>query len=251
MENETINIRPPVWAIFCVVVVAGCFYLAGQYIQKQDLAPITITVTGEGKASAAPDLAELNLGVDTGRQATANEAMASLKKSMDAVLAAVKGAGVADKDISTQNFYLSPVYDYTTNGQVPKGFQATESLDVKVRNLDKVSDVLGAATAAGANQAGNVNFTIDDPETVKGDARQKAIAQAQDKAAILAKNLGKSLGRMRAFSEGGGVVPPIMYDKAMAVGMGGGGVAPEAVSAPLPSGEQDVTVDVSITYELR
>ncbi len=249
MDSQTINVRPPVGALLAAGAVAGCFFLGGKYIEKQNLDPITITVSGEGKTTAAPDLAMLSLGVQTGRQTSAGQAMTVLKKNMDAVMAALKKAGVEDKDISTENFYLSPAYDWTTGGQIPKGFEANQSLRVKVRNLDKVSDVLGAATAAGANQAGSISFTIDDPEQVRGEARAKAIEQAKAKAEILAKNLGKSLGKMRGFVEGGAAVPPMMYDRmTMAAGVGGGA---EAQATPLPAGEQDVVVGVSLTYELR
>ena len=246
MESQTITVRPPVWALFIAVLLGGLFYVSGKYIEKKDMTPVTISVTGEGKASVSPDLARLSLGVQTGRQPTSAQAMSVLKKNMDAVIAAVKKLGIEDKDISTENFYLSPAYDYTAGGQVPKGFEATESVNVKVRDLDKAGDVLGAATAAGANQAGGIQFTIDNPEIVRADARQKAVTQAQEKAQLLAKSLGMRLGRMKGFVEGGAAMPPIMYDKAMTMGMGGGA----AESVPLPSGEQEVTVDVTLMYEL-
>ncbi len=249
MESETVVVRPPVWAVFTIVIIGGLFFLGGKYIEKKDLTPLTISVTGEGKASGVPDLAMLSLGMQTGRQNTAKDAMALLTKNMNAVIDAVKKAGVDEKDISTQNFSLNPAYDYTPTGMVPKGFEASQSLEIKVRDLDKASDVLSAATAAGANQAGGVQFTIDNPEKVRAEAREKAVKQAQEKAELLAKNLGKSLGRMRGFSEGGVYAPPMMYDKAMSVmGMGGGG---EAQAMPLPAGEQEVQAQVTLTYELR
>lgn len=245
METQTINVRPPIWALLAAVALGGLFYLSGKLIEKKYVEPITISVTGEGKVPASPDLAMLSLGVQTGRQPTSKAAMDVLKRNMDAVIAAVKKAGVEDKDITTENFYLNPAYDYTPTGQVPKGFEATESLRIKVRNLDKASEILGAGTAAGANQAGGIQFTIDDPEKVRSEARQKAVEQAKEKAQLMAESLGMKLGRMRGFVEGGAAVPPIMYDRAM--GMGGGG----AESVQLMPGEQDIYSQVTITYELR
>lgn len=247
--DSTINVRPPIWALMVAVALGGMFYVGGKYIEKKNLDPITVTVSGEGKVSASPDLAMLSLGVQTGRQPTSEAAMTMLKKNMDAIIAAVKKAGVEEKDISTENFWLNPAYDWTDKGQVPRGFEANQSIRVKVRNLDKASEILGAATAAGANQAGGIQFTIDDPEKLKAEAREKAIAQAKEKAEILAKNLGKSLGRMRGFVEGGAAIPPMMmYDRAM-MGMGGGSA--ESAAVPLPAGEQEIATQVSLTYELN
>lgn len=247
--DSTINVRPPIWALMLAVTLGGMFYIGGKYVEKKNLDPITITVSGEGKVAASPDLAMLSLGVQTGRQPSSEAAMQMLKKNMDAIIAAVKKAGVDPKDISTENFWLNPAYDWTDKGQVPRGFEANQSIRVKVRNLDKASEILGAATAAGANQAGGIQFTIDDPEKLRAEAREKAIEQAKQKAEVLAANLGKSLGRMRGFVEGGAAVPPMMmYDRALMTG--GGGMA-EASAVPLPAGEQDISMEVSITYELK
>ena len=247
--DSTINVRPPIWALMVAVALGGMFYIGGKYVEKRNIDPITITVSGEGKVAASPDLAMLSLGVQTGRQPTSEAAMTMLKKNMDAIIAAVKKAGVDDKDISTENFWLNPAYDWTDKGQVPRGFEANQSIRVKVRNLDKASEILGAATAAGANQAGGIQFTIDEPEKLRGEAREKAIAQAKEKAELLAKNLGMTLGNMRGFVEGGASMPPMMYDRAMAVGMGGG--MSEASAVPLPAGEQEINMQVSLTYELN
>lgn len=252
MDEQTINVRPPVWALIAAVVIGGGFYLAGKNIEKQPALPSTgtITVSGEGKVSVVPDIAELNFGVQTGRMSTAKDAMKKLSDSMTKIYDAVKKSGVDEKDIKTASFYLNPIYDYTTGGQVFRGFEASQSLTVKVRDLDKVSDVLGAATGAGANQAGGVNFTVDKPEAKQAEARAMAITQAKEKAEELAKQLGVHLGDISGFSEGGnGYMPPIMMMKNEAYGRGG--AADVAQSIPLPAGEQDVQVTVSITYELE
>lgn len=251
MADSTINVRPPVWALIVAVAVGGSFYLSGKHleVQHRNDQPSTITVSGDGKAFAIPDIAQLNVGVQTGRQATANAAMTKLKKSMDAVIAAVKAQGIEDKDITTQSFWLNPVYDYSNGTQIARGFEAGQSLMVKVRDLDKASDVLGAATAAGANQAGGVQFSVDKPDDVQAAARAEAIKKTQDKAQVLARQLGVRLGKVLNFSEGygGGYPVPMYYDKAM---MGVGGGAMEAQSVQLPVGQQEVNVNVSITYEL-
>ncbi len=233
------------------VIVGGLFFLRGKNLEAGRIADpnlATISVSGEGKVAGAPDVALLSLGVQTGRQSTSKAANDLLAKNMNAVLDAIKKAGVAEKDISTQYVSLDPVYNYTTGTQTITGYQAAQSLQVKVRDLDKASDVLSAATAAGANQAGGVQFVIDEPEELRAQARAEAIAQAKEKAQALADQLGMRLGKIRGFNEeGNGYYPPMPYGRGV-----GGAMAMDAAesSIPLPSGEQDVTVMVNITYEL-
>lgn len=248
MDTQTLLLRPPVWALLLAVLIGGGFYLGGKTIEAQDHTLTTISVSGEGKVTAPPDIAELVFGVQTGRQDSAKTAMQLLTQNMTKVIDAVKASGVAEKDIATEQFSLNPEYDWTDGKQVSRGFQAMETLRVKVRDLDKVSDVLGSATNAGANQAGSVSFTMDDPEVLRAQAREKAIAQAQGKALKLAGDLGLRLGKIKGFSEGGVTPPMPLYRSEMAVSadMGGGGTG-----VPLPSGQQDVTAQVTITYELR
>ena len=193
-----------------------------------------------------PDIASLSFGVTTGRRVSAKDAMTVLSRQMNAVFDAVKKEGIEQKDFTTEQFSLSPVYDWSNNRQTIIGYEASQSLRVKVRDLDKVPDVLSAATNAGANQAGSVNFTIDDPEKAQAEAREEAIENAKEKAQVLARQLGLHLGRITSFNEnGGGYNPPMpMYSRAENMAADG------AQALPMPSGEQDVNVTVSITYEL-
>ncbi len=249
MANES---STPVWVILTAVAIGGVFYIGGKNIEASPEPPqyASITVSGDGRAFASPDIAQINVGVQTGRQATASAAMEKLKTSMDAVIAAVKAQGIDEKDIKTQSFWLNPVYDYANGRQIPQGFEASQSLSIKVRDLDKTSDVLGAATNAGANQAGGVTFTVDDPDAKQAEARQEAIKEAQQKAQILAQQLGVKLGKILNFSEGYGGYPTPMYYGREAYGIGGAMDA-AAQSVPLPVGEQEVNINVSITYELE
>jgi uncharacterized protein len=252
MPNDPIYKSSAAMTIIAVAI-GGAFYLAGKNIEANDDPSDsgTITVSGDGKAFATPDIAQLSVGMQTGRQPTAAAAMENLKKTMDAVIAAVKAQGIEEKDIRSESFYLNPAYDYSTGRMIPRGFEATQSLSIKVRDLDKVSDVLGAATNAGANQAGNVVFTVDDPEAKRAEARQEAIEEAKKKAKMLADELGVSLGDIVSFSEGYGGYPVPMYYGREALGVGGGDAdMAKNQAVQLPVGEQQVDISVSITYEI-
>lgn len=250
-DSRTLSVQPPLWmpaVVLLAVAIGGGFYVYGKKLETRYGEPTTISVTGEGKATATPDIAQLSFGITVQRQPTAKAAMDQLGKGMQAVLDAVKKAGVPEKDIKTESLALNPAYDWRDGQQTMRGFDASQSLRVKIRDLDKVSDVLAAATNAGANQAGGVQFTVDDPEKARATARQEAIDQAQEKAATLARQLGMHLGKLKGFSEGGGgMPPPIMYARDAMMEKAMGGVTP----TPIPAGEEEVNVQVMLTYELK
>lgn len=236
--------------LILVAVILGGSFVLGKKIETRNLDQFTITVSGEGKVMATPDIAELNFGVQTGRVKTSEEAMNILGEKMTAVVDAIKAQGVDEKDIKTQSLSLNPSYDWDEGKRIDQGFEASQNVRVKIRNTDNASKVLTAATSAGANQAGNVSFTIDEPEVLQDQARSKAIEDGQKKAADLAQQLGKKLGKLRGFNEGGGM-PYAVMEKAMAYGRGGGGDMEGMAMPPVPTGEQEIRVNVSLTFELK
>lgn len=246
-SSHNVFLRPPLWLPILVAAIVGGSYMYGKTIETRGLDQITISVQGEGKVNAIPDIAQLNFGVQTGRQRTAAAAMKMLSEKMNAVFEAVKALGVEEKDITTTGLSLFPSYDWKGGTRLDQGFEASQNLTVRVRDLEKISDVLDAAVRAGANQAGGVSFTIDDPSHLHEEARKMAIADAKEKAQVLAAQLGVTLGEFKGYWEEGGV-PPVMpmMERSMAVGMGGGGYEP----TPIPAGEQEIRVVVSVTYEV-
>lgn len=240
--------------IFIAVVIAGLFYVGGQYVASQPqrveqevAANREITVSGEGKVTATPDVALVVLGVTTGPQTTAEAATDLLAQRFAAVVAAVKAEGVEEDDIKTTNLSINPVYDFTTDRQTIRGFEASESIEVKVRDVDKVGAVVSRATQEGVNQAGGIQFVIDDPEDLQRQARAEAIADAKKNADALVRELGVNLGRVKAFSAGGAVPPPMPFyttAELKAADARGGDLT-------VPSGTNEVSAQVQVTYELR
>ncbi len=244
------RLMKPLWG---VALLAGAVYLAlmarnaakeYDYIGRPEAARDTIAISAEGKITAVPDIASISVGVMTEKKTVADAQKENTGK-MNAIIAKIKEFGVAAEDIKTTNYSIYPQYDWIDNRQVERGFQVTQNVDVKVRDLSKIGDVLAAVGELGANQVGGVNFTIDDPEELRQQARLKGLEAAKMKAQALAEAAGVKLGKVVGFSESEGYVPPVYYRDA-AMGYGGGGAAPN-----VQSGSQDVVVNVSVIYEIQ
>lgn len=240
--------------LLAAIVVGGLFYVGGQYVASQPqrveqevTANREITVAGHGKVLATPTVAQLTLGVTTGPQATAEAAMDLLARRFAAVVEAVRAEGVEKDDIKTTNLSVNPVYDFRDGQQALRGYEATESIEVKIRDLDKTGAVVSRATQEGVNQVGGIQFVIDDPEDLQREAEKEAIADAKKNAQALAKELGVSLGRVKAFSANDGVPPPPpLYPLASLPAADARGE-----DLPVPSGTNEISAQVQITYELR
>lgn len=217
----------------------------------------TINVSGEGEVMAVPDVASFSFSVSADA-ATVSEAQEEVTDKMDTVLAAIKDLGIEDKDIKTSDYNVYPRYSYTQgpctsfscppSRQVLEGYTASHNVSVKVRKTDDAGKALAAAGDNGATGISNISFTIDDPDALLAEAREKAIKDAREKAEQLSDDLDVKLVRVVSFSDnvGGGVMP--MYREAL--GMGGDTAV--AQSAPdLPTGENKFVVVVNVTYEIR
>ena len=212
----------------------------------------SITVDGTGKVTAIPDIAYISFAV-TESAATIAKAQTAATAKMNDALAYLKGAGIEDKDVKTTSYNVYPKYDSTVCYQgtcpTPKitGYEVSQSVEVKVRDTDKAGDVLQGLGTRNVQNISGPNFAIDDVDALTAGARAKAVADAHAKAETLAKELGVRLGKVTAFYENGG---PIMYEKSPEIRtMSAGAVA--APAPQLPTGENDYSVNVSVTYEIR
>ena len=214
----------------------------------------TIMVSGTGKISSPPTIAEVVLTVDE-RAKTQTTAQSQATAKTDVALAALKALGVAEKDIQTQGYSVSPQYETPdcregapcSQSNTITGYQVTQTITVKVRETSKTGDVLKALTDAGVQNVSGPNFRIDDPTEVEATARAEAIADAHEKAEVLARQLGVRLGKVVSFSENRGGFP--VFETMMAKTVGIGGAVEPAIS--IPQGQTETSVTVSITYEIR
>lgn len=213
----------------------------------------TITVEGTGEATAIPDVARISFSV-TEKASTVAAAQEAATTKMDKALEAVKGLGIEDKDTKTTSYNVYPQYEYQncSMGYCPPtssspriiGYEVSQGIEVTVRDTAIAGEVLAALGATEVQNISGPNFTVEDEDSVKMQAREIAIAKAKEKAQKLAKELGVSLGKVVSFYEN----QPYPMDYGY-----GGDMRMEAVSsAPkLPTGEKETSVSVSITYELR
>ena len=193
----------------------------------------------------------VNLGVLT-QSPTAKAAEDESSKKINQIVSFVKQQGVDAKDIATSQFSIYPTYDYRDGTNKITGYQASQTVTVKVRGVEKstekVGKILDGATANGANEIAGVQFTFDDADDLRQQARKQAIAKAKQKASELAAEAGLRLGKVVSISEGSYAQPvPMMYDKIAAPdGRGGGGG-----SAAVEQGSQDITQSITVTFEIK
>lgn len=255
-KNVNLKIIPPAKylpmvavsvAVLLVIFLASATYTKvkeGRYMGQGMQYKNTINILGEGKVFAKPDIGQVSLSVISDALTVASAQKDNTDK-MNKITSAMKEAGIKEEDLKTANYNISPRYQYSAGRSTIIGYEVSQALEVKIRNLDKVGDILGKAVAAGANQVGSLTFTFDDPEKLNSEARQKAIDNAKEKARDLAKSLGVALGKVVSFSEGTGGTPAPMYSSAKeALGMGGGAIP------DIQTGQNEINIIVSISYEI-
>ncbi|WP_226016693.1 SIMPL domain-containing protein [Novosphingobium sp. FKTRR1] len=210
-----------------------------------------LTLTAEGKTTATPDLALFSAGVTT-QAKSASGALSDNANKMNHVIAALKKAGIADRDIQTSNLSVNPVYAEQrpdNNGSGPRepaivGYQATNQVQVKQRRVSEFGKVIDTLVSAGANQISGPQFLLDNPDAATDQARVEAVSKARARAELYAKASGLRVLRVLTISEGGGYNPQPMPVFAMAKAM-----RADAPS-PVAAGELDIAASVTVTYEL-
>jgi len=205
-----------------------------------------LDVSATGEVTRVPDLAIISAGVQT-LQPTATAAIEENAAKMDRVRAALRRAGIEDKDIQTSSINLNPEYQYDQN-RPPRltGYRASNTVNVKFRDLKRTGAILDALVAEGANTINGPNLTIDKPESALDEARAKAIANGRARAELYARALRMQVVRLLSVSESGGyAVPPPMPMVMMAQERGA------AADTKIDPGTQQLQVSISMSFELR
>jgi uncharacterized protein YggE len=211
----------------------------------QSIAGTRLDVSATGDVTRVPDIAIITAGVVT-RSATAAGALQQAATRMDRVIAALKRAGVEDRDIQTSNLNLNPEYTYINN-QPPKlnGYTASNQLSIRFRDIANSGKILDALVAEGANQINGPSLTIDKAEAALDEARARAVAAGRARADLYARSLGLRVARVVAVSESGGNYPspppmPMMME-----------ARAQAADTKIVPGEQKLSVTLTMTFELQ
>jgi uncharacterized protein YggE len=234
-------------ALFASILIAGSTAMSAHaqtipgYTVPADATLLSVAV--QASATRVPDIATLSVGVVT-EAPDGNAAMRANAAQMTKVVAAIRAAGVAERDVQTSGVHLSPQYQYRDQ-QAPRitGYQANNTVNVKIREIANLGEVMDALAGAGANQISGPNFQIDQPEPVYDEARRKAVELARSRAETYASALGLTVRRVVSLNEGGSAGPPMpMMRMAMA--------ADSVESTPVAPGENTVSVHLEVVFEL-
>ncbi len=253
-------------AVMAVLVSVVLFALSSTLLKMKEYKYIgagieamnTISVNGEAQIFAVPDVAVFTIGVNEEAD-TVQIAQDTATKEINDIISYLDSEGIEEKDIKTTNYNVYQRYEWRENcnafdvrgacdnNRELVGYEVSQNIRVKIRDTDNAGEILAGVGALGVDNISGLSFEIDDDDALQASARREAIADAQSKAEVLADDLGVSIVRVAGFSEGGNNARP-MYPKmemSMTAGMGGGG-APD-----MPVGENTITSDVTIIYEIR
>lgn len=207
-------------------------------------------VTGEGTATAVPDIAKIDFGVqDSGTSLT--QVQNSVNKKSQTLVAALKKLGIADNDIKTTQYSINPTQNYNVTPPTITGYQITVSYEVTIRNLDNINGALTDITGAGANLVGGVIFDLSDDARIKAEtaARTDAVKIAKENAQSLANASGITLGKIINVSEAQNSVRPVPFLQNAGLGAG---VAEKSIAQPnIQPGSTEIDITVSLSYQIR
>ncbi|NCN52774.1 SIMPL domain-containing protein [Candidatus Parcubacteria bacterium] len=251
------RILVPVLTLVAIVALGAYINATLKEARYMYSGPVVISVTGDGEIKAISDIATFSFGVSA-EGADAATAQSTSAEKTNAILDYLKAQGVEDKDIKTSSYNLNPRYEWG-NGACPVGsycpqgertlvgYEVSQTVTVKVRKTDTTGDLISGVTDKGATNVSGVDFTIDDEDVLKAQAREEAITDAREKAEKLAKNLNVRIVRMTGFWENEGPYPYAYGGDTKMMSMSEGAL----VAPQLPVGENTVTSSVNISYEVR
>ncbi|MFP7721908.1 SIMPL domain-containing protein [Lysobacter sp. A3-1-A15] len=226
--------------------------LAARQAQAQPAMPVLtdpggtlLSVSAQAEVRRVPDIAMLSAGVVT-QAADANAAMQANAEQMERVVAAIRRAGIAERDIQTSGVNLYPQYRHAEN-QPPAitGYQASNTVNITVRDIGELGPIMDALVASGANQVNGPSFDIDDKDGAMDEARKAAIAKARERAAMYAGSLGMRVRRIVSISEGGSFGPPMPMMKMDMIQVTG-----SRAETSISPGENTLSVTLDVVFEL-
>lgn len=254
MSEKIKNYLGAVLIIVMLVFAFSAVYYVVNYSKIIDTSSFrSFSVSGEGKATAIPDIAEFNFSVITQGGKNISDLQKENTDKSNKIIEFLKSSGIEERDIKTENYNLEPRYQYFNcrEGTVcppPEitGYSITQSVSVKIRDFKKTGDILSGVVVNGANSVSQLMFTIDNIDSLQNKARSEAMSKAKEKARNISEAGGFRIGRLLSVEEGFAPLPPI-FSKREAFGIGGG----DMLSPEIQPGSQEVTVNVTLRYEIK
>jgi uncharacterized protein len=249
------NLEKPKFYFLVIIFFFFCLFIYSKLSGSIPLSIIstvtnkidTYSVTGEGKVVTKPDIAYVSIGVE-GNGVTVKLAQTQINEVMQKVVNGLKTIGIdTEKDVKTSSYAINPTYDWTSGKQRITGYSADTQLSVKVKDIDKINQVIDSATENGANQINGISFDVEDKEKLEADARKKAVADAKKRAEQAASIAGFKLGKIINYSENANNTPqPATY------GRGDLKLAESAVpSTDIQTGSSEIKIIVTLSYQLE
>lgn len=234
--------------LIVVLVIMIIAFLAASISEKSQASENKITVSGTGEVYATPDVGLIDISVKTEGIDVATATNDNAVK-MNNILSFIKSQGVEEKDIKTTGFNINPYYEWSdkTGKRTLTGYEVTQTINVKIRDLTKIGAIISGATEKGANDISSLSFIVDDDEKVKEDAKNLAIKDAKEKAKNLEKSLGVKMVKIVSFSDS--FSTPYVYDYTNSYKMEAAGAG--VVSPTIQTGENKITSTVTITYSFK
>lgn len=224
--------------------LAAATLTAAPALAEETKLPRMMTLTGHGEVKQVPDMVSVTAGVTT-QGATAAEALAANTAAMTKVMETLKAGGIPDKDVQTSNFSVQPRYDYNDNPPKLEGYDVSNSVTVTLHDVKALGSLLDRLVQAGSNQINGISFGIDKPGAALDEARRAAAADARHKAEVYAAAAGVKLGNIISIFEQQAYMPaPIPMRSAMKAEMA-------AAPVPVAAGEQTLSMDVTVTWEIQ
>jgi uncharacterized protein YggE len=255
MDNKIKNYLGIAIIVSIIVVALAAAFSANSFSDAVRFsAQRNFSVSSDGKAVGIPDIAEFTFSVITEGGKNVGALQKENSDKMNKAIDFLKAQKIDSQDIKTQNYSLEPRYQYcsyvagkTCPPPEIVGYSLTQTASVKIRDFSKISDILSGVVASGANSVSQLSFKVDDSTSLENQARTEAIQKAKQKAETVAKAGGFTLGRLLSIDEGGGYVPAYRYN--VSSEMGGGSV--ESVTPKIEPGSQEVSVSVTLRYEIK
>jgi uncharacterized protein len=238
-KDWSTNMGPLSRFVFPTLLASALFASAAG---AEDVPRRSVTVTASGSVTAVPDTARITSGVAT-EAPVARDALAKNSEAMKKIIAGLKAGGIDEKDIQTASFHIEPRYTRAREGEasVIDGYRATNQVQVTVRNLDRLGDVLDRLVGLGANEMAGLSFDVSQAEKLKDDARKEAVANAQRRAKLYADAAGVELGEVLKIDESGDSSPrPIFAGRAL-----------KSEAVPIERGTETLEAAVSVTWALK